>query len=416
MKALASFVALTALVSMACGLAVAAEPLRLSEAEAIKRATEQQAPQRQAQRRVAAAQARLDFAPYAVKNPELRLQDISTEYLERDRNQQFQIGLRWQPPGYGELGEKTAKARLSWADETLKARELRLTLVGQVRAVYAELALLQESAALALGRAELEERKRKAVAALLALGQRTLMDQVKSQTRALKAAGEAAQLSARLTAQHERLAALIGEPGDFAVEALAEEAPQLRYSALLALALRERPETARLKAYESDEKAHYRAARLMLLPAFSFVELAYHYESRKKDSAELMIGLELPLFNWNLGEIRATAIERNGGAIGTQALRAVIETELRGAWAKYSEALSVFSSVEEKSQEARKMLPMLIEKAQSQALPEDERIDLRLALLDLDELRLQARYRLRETINGLCRATGLEQAQALGEN
>ena len=47
--------------------------------------------------------------------------------------------------------------------------------------------------------------------------------------------------------------------------------------------------------------------RLKLMPWPTFIEMSYHKEKRQReDWGELMVGFNLPLFNWNLGNIRAT--------------------------------------------------------------------------------------------------------------
>lgn len=414
MKHQAWLVALLLGVLLPQGAAFAADPPLLTEADAVARALRREAPVKRGELRIKAQKARLDFAPHEVKNPELRMQDISTGYFDSDTNHQLRIGLRWQPPGYGELGLKTEKARVAWWEEKVKTGELRGKLIYEVRAVYAELQKLAEGAALAAQRSALEAKRLAAVAQLVQLGQRPFLERVKAQARALKASREAELLAARRTMQTERLAALIGERGEFSLEPLATKAPALAWDKVFEQALGGRPELARAKAVQAYEAARYREARLTLVPSFSFVELDYHYESRKKDSGELMFGIELPLFNWNLGELRATSLLRADSAVEAQAAKAEIENELKAAFARYVEARQAFVTVAASSKETRAALPGLIENAERSALPEDERLELQLALLDLDETSLEVRYQVRAALNELCRVAGAEDATLPG--
>ncbi|HOD08426.1 MAG TPA: hypothetical protein PKG98_10110, partial [Myxococcota bacterium] len=83
--------------------------------------------------RVAARQKKVDRAPFNLRNPELRVQDISTEYANPLANHQFQIGLRFRLPEYGEVNELVATARLEYWDAKVDAFVYRNDLATNVR-------------------------------------------------------------------------------------------------------------------------------------------------------------------------------------------------------------------------------------------------------------------------------------------
>jgi len=358
----------------------------------------------------------VDFARYDVNNPEVRLQDISTGYIDNEPgdNQQFQIGLRWQPPRLGELGENEQQERVDLWEKKVKAIQERVDLIARVQRKYAELAMLQTEEKLAREQAALEKRRYKTVKKLIEAGQKSLQDGIKARRRSLKAAVERDGIVKKYEICRKRFAAMLGLSEGLLVTdvnipldmpSAAEFKRKSSESAALELS-RQRTELV---------ERRYRAERYRLIPWFSFVEAAYHYESEKRDSGELLLGIEIPLFNWNLGRLRATEIEHDNSGETKKASFEGLDRDIEAALTDYEQSISEYLTLKDEAEESLPQSIELEKEARRQLLPEDEIIEMEISDVELRRMLTTSAYAVAESAIEVCRISGDADCRAFKE-
>jgi hypothetical protein len=357
---------------------------------------------------------RAEFAGYSIKNPELRLRDISTKYAYWDEEKQLQVGLRWRPPQLGELGVREQRELVELWEKRVKAEGFRLKFIADVRKTHAQVAMLQEYVELTARQVSVQEKSLAAIERFVALGQRQLIDQIKAHKRLIRARSEASGLRQRYNDAREKLKALVGNTV-IAVRALAipAETP-IEFEKLHARAIGGRAEMRLTEQKVRLVDLEYGAERYKLIPWFSFLELAYHAETDRRNWGEMRVGLELPLFNWNLGEIRATAIAKDGVESMDRAATDSVDREIRDALLRYQQAAAEWRSLKTDADIFLPKSEHLLEEAQKlQTLPADEVFDLELAIIETRQMLLEAHLHLSEAAIDLCRIVGVERPQDL---
>ena len=362
--------------------------------------------------RVAARQKKVDRAPFNLRNPELRVQDISTEYANPLANHQFQIGLRFRLPEYGEVNELVATARLEFWDAKVDAFVYRNDLATNVRLAWLDVVFGGLLSDLAARRVALAERQLQVIGRLIELGQAPFVRKVKAQTALLRARRDAAEARSALDAARGRLGTLTGSAGP--VDATGYSTPEGNpdYQTLLAMAQKHRPEFEFEQQRLDLARTERRADELKMIPNFSFVEAAYHYESLGDDWGELSFGIELPLFNW----IRGKPLEINDGGgretrsfAGTEEVSADIGEEFY----RYSAARGAWLALTDEAYSAGEDIRLLVEQARGQSVPEDDVLELEMAALDLEEMTLEAERDYAVGFFRLCGAVGVDDCGIL---
>lgn len=174
---------------------------------------------------------------------------------------------------------------------------------------------------------------------------------VRSRLAALQFQNAVKQAELRLRAAKNRLQFLIGRQGtqtDFdidgelrreslfgGIEPLREQALRLRPD-LLAMMRDQQRSGADLKLQVAGAKADYTIGseyRRQQLPAYS-------------NSMGFFVSVPLPVFNKNQGEIERARREGQQLAMRVAAIKAVIGTELEGAWQQYQTSRSLLESIE----------------------------------------------------------------------
>jgi outer membrane protein TolC len=403
------------LLGLSAALAQAGEPsVSLREADAVERAVARSEELAALERRVEEQQERADYAGHALDNPVVRVRDVSTKYADPDANQELQVGLRWNPPKLGELSVRGQKERVELWKRKVKAHAFRMALVAHVRETYARVAILQERVELSREQVDLRQKLATTLERLVSLGHRQLVDQIKAERRSIATRGEASRLRQRLSGARRELRALVGEAdGSPTLRAEPADLPTT-FEQLHARAMEHRPEAGLAVQRHALTDLEYDAERLELIPWPSFVELVYHAESERADWGELRLGVELPLFNWNLGELRATARASDGIAASDAAPLEELDNEIRTALLRYRQAAAEWRSL---AADAGAFVPrtqhLLDQARQQDALPADELLELELAALAARQMLLEARMELHESAVALCRAVGVERWQDL---
>lgn len=387
------------------GLAWAGEPL--TQARAIQ-LTLARSPELTAELAAAAAQGELaDSVAGAIENPEIRLEDLTTKYFDPEQERDFELGFRWSPPRLGEPALRRQEETVDWFEKKVKADETRRKLVAEAGKLFAETAMLRESAGLAARTADLEDQRLSQVEQLVQLGEADLLERLKTQRRLTKNRGEARSLQSRLTACETRLRALTGLSGELALAA--DPPPNVEFdpAKLRLVATRNRAEVSWRQQWERLAQRRYDAARYRLIPQFSFIEVDHHFEGDDDDFDELRVGVEIPLFNWTVADRRATAILRRTAADRESATAEAIGNEIEANLANYREALAVWRATQGDAEKTRDLCAQQLDAARRQRLLSS------VELLDLEIEGIAARRALAEALYEL-RAAAVELQAATG--
>ncbi len=344
----------------------------------------------------------------AFQNPELRMQDISTKYGDGSANQEFQIGLRWQPPKIGELAAATGREQVRLWERKVALDEFRRALTARVRLAYAEAAMFGKYEESARERARLTAERATAVEKLVELGERPLMDKIKGRKRVLDAVKDAAVAVRKSHEARQRLAQLTGVAGAVAGDPAGPPVLTTDRKRLKDIAAAMRPEVELARQESAWYGSRSRADRSAMIPWFSFVELGYHYESDKPDSGELSLGIEIPIFNWMAGDRFAAQASPQYDTLKRDAAAALIERDIADALTGYEEALAAWRAVETDTGKALASFATLLAEAQMQALPADEVLELELTAVELRMTLLETAYDLTEAAIELCAAVGVD--------
>jgi len=392
----------------------AGNPPILTEAEAVRMALEKSRELAALESEVRKQDALAAHVGGALQNPELRLQDLSTNNAFPDENKQLQVGLRWRPPRLGELGLGRQQEQVALFEKRLKASDQRQKLIAEVRKAYSEVAMLREVAALARRKQGLEEGRVATLEKLVALGQRQVFDQIKAEKRKIKARAEASQAQRRLVDAAGTLGALVGAQGSCTVAGGDPPEVAVTLARLRDIALIHRQEFRLTGQRRELAEQRYRTERYRLIPWFTFVEVAYHYESEKRDWLELLLGIELPLLNWNRGPIQATAIDRERPGEPQAATLERVERELRDAFSRYEKALAEWQALKAEVGSFVARTSRVLEEAHKRStVPADEVMEIELSAIELEQMNVEARHDLQSAAIELCRAVGVERTEEL---
>lgn len=393
---------------------VAATPSTFTEDEAIRLALANSRELSWLAEEIRAREMIADFAGADVNNPEVRAQDISSTYFSDNEDKKFQLGLRWQPPAYGEMGLRKQEETVALWEKKVEWQVRRAELTAEVRAAYAEAIAQHASLEIADQRVVLESRRLAVIEQMVALGQRALLDQIKARKRVSTAKNEAAKLRQLYRNNREKLAALTGVNADPAAASADPPVLDLDRDRLRELARRQRAEMTLIAQRAELASRRSRAENGKRLPWITFVEVDHHFESLDPDWQELRLGLQLPLFNWNGGNCRAAALAVARQDQDAAATAETIERELDAALDDYQLALAEWRSVQSENAAFLPRLASLIDAAHRQGtLPADEVLDLELAELEMRMLSLDAGLEATKAAVALGAAVGVENWEEL---
>ncbi|NOZ00586.1 MAG: TolC family protein [Deltaproteobacteria bacterium] len=353
------------------------------------------------------ARRRLD-SNNAINNPEVRIRDVSTDYIRKGFDD-LEVGLRWRPPGLGEFGLKENKARVRVAQGEVRAGRFRDRLVARVRRTYADLVVLEEQVSIARERVETETRRLVLVEGMKDLGRRSIVYYTKARMWLAESRTDLTRLRHRLNQTKRKLARLTGINNAFTVRPDPIPVVKLSEEDLWRLAGANRPEFELVRRRIALALSEYDRERFRLIPWFSFVELSYHVEADRTDWGELVLGIELPLFNFNRGNIRATELAVNRKEDQSSAMTEKLRVQVRDRFAAYQEARLDWDL---SSKDTRKLIGevkgLIGQANKHDTIPPDEVLELELTVLEARRILSQKRKILAHALIDLCLALGVE--------
>jgi len=351
-----------------------------------------------------------------VENPELRISRVSTKYIA-DEFDELELGLRWSPPRIGELDEQRSDQNVIMWEIKVEAERYRSELAALVMHTYADVVVYDQMVTVAANRLKLEKKRLAQVEQMKDLGRRSIVYYTKASLRHETSKSDYARAVQRRNTARRELARLTGT--DAAIAVTDAEPPDIKLSLeeLQRIAEKNRPEMKLIGPKMELAKARYLEERLRLVPWFSYFELSYHKEERDIDWGEFMVGIELPLFNWNIGNIKAAqkAVDRKEPQ--SAAIREMIESEVRTAYGAYHDALLDWRLTSRDVEKMVNATQKLIDEAnRHNTLKIDEVMELELSVEETKELLLEKKQALAYALYDLYFALGIENHSELGGN
>lgn len=384
---------------------------RLTAAQATALALERSRDVALADAQVALARERLErLSP--LRNPELRVRNLSTRYLT-ERFDGLEVGLRWRPPVPGESELEQRKAAIQLAERRAEAQRLRADLSARVARAHARAVAEEALCGLQRRHAAAEARRSELVEGLVALGQRSVLQRTGARAALRRARAAQRRAEQRVADARRGLALELGltEVGDLEPEPV--PVVLLSSEELQDLLRRHRVEPELAQAGAALERDRLRHAAAGGLPWFSFVEVNYRAERDQPDSAELLFGVELPLFSGS-GWLAGATAAGSGGDEAAPPPSQGLERAATAAYDAYRRALLDYDLARQEANALEEDAARVTQGAAEHAtLAPDEVLTLQVLALEGRAEEWARRLAVDEALGELCRTLGVASSAAL---
>jgi outer membrane protein TolC len=343
-------------------------------------------------------------------NPELRIADISSRYLTEEFDE-LRAGVRFRFPTLGESAEEKQAANVDYWKRKVEEIRYHQELIARIRKNCAEVIMYDQLAELAIKNVAIEEERIKVVEDMFQIGRRP----VAYFTKAKMAYAEAISDHARAIQNQLQARRKLAKRTDMDVRAPVTTAVlpdvTIDLDQLIEIAYKNRPEISLVD--QRIELAYYRnrLERMKAVPWFSFIEWDYHVDSRinHSDWSELRLGIDLPIFNWNRGNIKAADLAVKKKENESNAVRETIGEEVSSAYAIYQDKLTDWNTFNQQAIQIIDESQQVIEQAHlHQTIMPDEVLEIERIIVDTREMLAEKHYELTVALIDLCNAMGLE--------
>jgi outer membrane protein TolC len=351
-----------------------------------------------------------------IDNPELRISDVSTRYYT-EQFDELRLGLRWRFPKIGELAEEKQQARVRLWTRKVRALRYRQQLIAKVRRNYADVIMCDELVNLAEKRVTLETERISLIDKMVSLGRRTVVYQTKAKMWNAESKNNLARSVQRKRLERLKLARKTGvsENAKLSVTDLPEV--KLELEQLTQIAFQNRPELELVQQREELANKQFSLEYKKLIPWLTFIDLSYHVEDKRgEDWGEMRLGIKLPLFNWNRGNIKATSLAVKRKADESDAKHEEIEDEVRAAYTVYRDYLLDWKNFSQDANELMIGARDLIKNAKKhETLQPDEVLEMDLILIETQTILHKKRRDLAHALIDLYYSMGIEGADLLSQ-
>ncbi len=384
----------------------------MTEAEAVKLALKNSRKLESLDTSIDIQQNRLDSAT-SVDNPELRIKHLSTKYLT-DSFDELAIGLRWNVPRLGELSLRKQSAMVRYREAQVDKAVAMLVLCRKVRKTYADIIYHQALVNIIENRIRIELQRIKQIEKMANIGRRSIVYFAKAKMWLEDAKSESAKISKRLMQSHHKLQRLTGM--DAALILVSEDLPQIDCDEeqLTRIANENRSELDLFRERMLLAEKEHNMQRYKLIPWFSYIEADYHLEHRKDDWGEIMVGIELPLFNFNQGNIEATRLSIDRKQIKLDAVKEDLSNDLTRTIDIYREYLLEWKTGSDNARTIITTVNQIIEEnKQHETIPIDEIIELERTVLATKQKQANRQHKLAHSLYDLYFSLGVQGYEEL---
>ena len=349
-----------------------------------------------------------------IKNPELRLSDISSKYLSEEFDE-VEVGLRWNTPKLGELGEKKQQAHVKIWERKVQQIRYQQQLVSRIRRNYATVLMCDEQAKLAKERIIKEKERLNLIKQMVELGDRSIVYYTKAKMWHAEAKNEYTRAIQKQNLERRELANRTGIPEK--AEFMLSDLPRIEQDIdeLTNLAIENRPEVELVQQRIELAVSQNDYEQKKRFPWLSFAEVSYHKDKNSsKDWGEFKMGISLPIFNWNTGNVKATDLAVKNKEDESQAIRESIDDEVRFAYTVYKDLLLDWENFRTYTEEIISNTQTVINQAKEhKVLMPDEVLEMELTIIETKKLLSEKRRNLAHAIFDLYYAIGIESNEKL---
>ncbi|MBN1780328.1 TolC family protein [bacterium] len=352
-----------------------------------------------------------------IDNPELRVSNRQDRYDDADEYDEWRYGVRWNVPKLGELGEDRQEARVALWERHVEENRYRHALVANIRRDYANVIRHDRLAGLAATRVQIENERIRIIEEMVKIGNRSIVYFTKAKMWHAESENDYTRAVESQTQARRRLAKRTGL--DPEIRLIETDLPEvtLELDELLDIAYKNRPEI-RLVEERTELAVRQKRYELMkLIPWIDFIEVTQHRDNKKRDDwKEFKVAVELPVFNWNLGNIKATNLAVKKKESQSDAMRETIEEEVRTAYTQYQDLLLEWHNF-------KKDAAILISEAQTvcreakqhHTLMSDEIYEMELTIIETEELLAEKRQNLAYALVDLYYEIGIQNHDQLSQ-
>jgi outer membrane protein TolC len=250
-------------------------------------------------------------------NPELRVTNVRLDQLINNVPR-VDVGLRVSPPRPGELGAATAVARAEGGVARAEARVEEQEVEAEVRWLFSNVLLLDAEIEAAGTAAAAKKRLHEITKARMDQAVATKVDEAYAELASRESDQDRAEFMADRKSAYGALMARLGLPESAEVHLVGDvfdlstlpEVPD--ESALIAAALKARPEIAGAAARIDAADASIYLEKTKRWPWFSFVQVGYQFAPRLQEGLawSFEAGVELPLLSTNQGGLMLAEAQR----------------------------------------------------------------------------------------------------------
>ncbi len=362
----------------------------------------------------------VDIAGYRLKsarnipNPEIRINDLTEDSYARNFDE-TRIGLRLNLPQLGEMGEDRQDARVRLWE--LKSDQLlyRQELIAEARRDYFSVILHDKLKDISEKKVALEERRLKVIEEMVTVGTRSIVYYTKAKMRHTDSVNDYTREIQNQIEARRKLAKRTGM--DINTPLQETELPEvtLGLDRLIEIACQNRPEIQLVDQRIELAAKRNRREFFKVLPQFSFIQYNHHIETGTKDDwGELALGIEIPLFNWNYGNIKAASLAVRKKSEESDAIKETIGYQVQAAYTVYEDLLLDWKNFGRESGNLIIEATQVIEQAkQHQTLLMDEVMEMEMTILETQEILAQKKKDLADALLDLCIAVGVEDYASL---
>jgi outer membrane protein TolC len=345
-----------------------------------------------------------------IRNPELRISDVSTRYYTNEFDK-LRTGLRWRMPQPGELGEEKQQAKVEYWERQVNAIRHRQDFIASIRKDFADVIMYDRLAELEQERLVKEAERMKIIETLFNVGSRTVVQFFKAKMQHMNSQNDLNRTLQNQQMARRKLASLthIQESSPLVANDIPEITEEL--SALITLAVKSRPEIELEKQRSELAGKKKKAEYMKLIPWPRFIEISYHMEkNRARDWGEFMTGINLPLFNWNRGNIKASNLIMETRAREYKAAIESIENEVRSAYLNYRDQFIEMKNFQSSARQLISYADTITQEAhQHGTLMADEILEIELTVIDTKKLLAEKSRNLSCSLADLYDALGIEE-------
>ncbi|MBN1154568.1 TolC family protein [candidate division KSB1 bacterium] len=348
------------------------------------------------------------------ENPELRVSDVSTRYYTHDFDE-LRVGLRFPVPQLGQLGEEVQQARVELWERKVDQIRYRHEFIAMIRKSFAEVIMYDRLAELNQKRAAKADERIRVIEQLADIGERSVVYLMKEKIWQSESRSDYARAVQYQELARKELMAWSSMPDN--AQLVVEDLPTVNQDVdeLVAIGIENRPEMKLVEQYIQLARNQKKYEYLKLIPWFSFIDLSYHWEEKRVyDWAEFRAGINLPILNWNQGNIKAARLAVARQHDQYAAVRHAIEEEIRIAYIAYKDMLLDYKNFKLSSEELITEAKTIIEQAQlHKTLMPDELLELEWMILDTEVLLAEKRRELAHALSDLYLSIGIEDHEQL---